>query len=106
MYKINGPLFFGATSRIDLVFNTQSSTAKICIVDLQNVSLLDSSGAHVLTNFIEKRQLSGTKVILCGLNKQLQIILSKMDLKKLISPEIIAVNLTQAISLSKNFVTS
>ena len=104
MYKINGPLFFGVTSRVDLVFNTQSSTAKICIVDLQNVSLLDASGAHVLTNFIEKRQLGGTKVILCGLNKQLQLILSKMDLKKLISPEIIVANLTQAISLSKNFV--
>ncbi len=106
IYKIDGPLFFGVTSRVELVFNNQANTAKIHIVDLQNVSMLDSSGVHVLTNFIEKRQLNGTKVILCGLNEQLHAILRKMDLKKLILPEIIATNLTHAISLSKNFAAS
>ncbi len=106
LYKINGPLFFGVTSRVDLVFNDRTSgpTAKICIIDLQNVPLIDASGVHVLTNFIEKRQNNGVKVILCGLNERLHTILRKMDLKKLISQEFITTNLIQAVSLSKSFV--
>ncbi len=65
-------MFSAPELRINLIKKLDAGVRKF-IVDLTQVSFVDSSGIGVLVSFVSlARKTDGTKVVLCGLNSQIR----------------------------------
>lgn len=62
VYRLNGPLFFGASAKVSLVLDRLGKPPKAFILDFAAVPLVDSSGAQALENFVHKLERQGTHV--------------------------------------------
>jgi SulP family sulfate permease len=79
-FQIQGPLFFGAASRIDDVPRQFSHAPKIFILRMGQVPLIDASGAHALSGFLDHWQRAGTLVIISGLRPKLRRMLARLGI--------------------------
>ena len=66
VYRINGALFFGATTAVSTVLDRVGSPPKTFILDFSNVPLIDSTGANALYGFVQKLRRSGTRIAFAG----------------------------------------
>ncbi|MEI8295908.1 MAG: SulP family inorganic anion transporter [Alphaproteobacteria bacterium] len=102
IYHVRGPIFFGAASRIKSVLDRQGkgSTQEIYILNLKHMPLIDATGVHILTHFIEKCHRQGTTVIISGLNPQPAHTLLRMESRDIVPINRQTKTLDQAIRLS------
>jgi len=63
--------------------NSLNTRAELILVDLQNVTFMDSSGLGALVICWKNVEAAGAKLFICGLNEQLKILfeLTSMDQK-------------------------
>ncbi len=54
IYPINGALFFGATASIGTVLDRISDSYKTFVIDFEDVSFLDSTGANMIEGLVQK----------------------------------------------------
>ena len=66
VYEIAGPMFFGAAKTAMEAFETVGSDAKVVILELSNVPVIDATGLVALETILDRLQRSQRKVILCG----------------------------------------
>lgn len=72
VYRIAGPLFFGATSSVSAVLDRIGSTPRAFVLDLSAVPFIDSTAAASLKSFVERMKRSGTLVILAAASPPLR----------------------------------
>lgn len=78
VFKLRGPLFFGAAGRLSDVVDSIAGTPKVFILRLRDVPLIDVTGASRLKEFRLRCKRHGTALILSGLQAQPQQILERM----------------------------
>ncbi|MCP5473282.1 MAG: STAS domain-containing protein [Rhodanobacteraceae bacterium] len=81
-FRIVGPLFFGATSRIEDALRAFRDTGypKVFILRTRLMPLIDVSGVNTLEVFMAQLRKAGTLLILSGLQIQPQKVLKRMGL--------------------------
>jgi SulP family sulfate permease len=70
MYRIDGPLFFGAVYKFREAMAEIGKPPKVLIIEMQNVPVVDSSGIHTLKEAFKLLKKSGTKFIITGIGEQ------------------------------------
>ena len=80
VYRINGPLFFGATGRLESVLDDGGKAPRACILRMGQVPLVDASGAHALKTVYERCRARGIPLVISGLQAQPRRTLSRLPL--------------------------
>lgn len=70
IYEIAGPLFFGAAQRATSGLGAISDRARVLIIRLDQVPVMDSTGLVALESALAQLRKSGCQAILCGLQRQ------------------------------------
>ena len=80
VYDINGPFFFGAAERFREAVGRVAARPKVLIIRLKNVSAIDSSGLHALTEIVHRSLEDGVRVMLTDLHAQPMVVLTNAGL--------------------------
>ena len=80
VYRIAGPLFFGASSRLESLLDEPHKPLRAYILRMAQVPMIDASGVHALQELYRRCHARGTHLILSGLQAQPRRTLSKMAL--------------------------
>lgn len=78
VFHVRGPLFFGAAARIMEVLDRIGEAPRCFILRMEDVPIVDASGAAKLADFNKKLRRSGTVLILSGLKAQPRLVLRRM----------------------------
>ena len=70
MYEINGPLFFGATSRFMDIMNEINCKKSILILKMKNVSSIDATALNSLVRIEERCKEKHILILYSELNTQ------------------------------------
>ena len=73
-----GPLFFGSIEKLLKDYGT-SAKHKILILDINNITMIDLSGAYALEDLINNLKLKNIKVILFNKNIRIENFLDKIN---------------------------
>jgi len=68
IYHIDGPFFFGASSRLKAILDENRPQKKIAILDFDNVPFIDSTGLKILNEFIKDSNKRGIELILTNID--------------------------------------
>ncbi len=80
VFKLRGPLFFGAVDRLNDLLDRIAGSQKVFILRMREVSMIDATGAGKLRDFIEQCRRRGTEVIISRLQAQPRSVLEHMGL--------------------------
>ncbi len=75
IYRISGPLFFGAAASLIALLDRIADTNRVLIVDLSAVPFLDSTAAHLIHSLAEAAHRRGIKLILSGTDHAMRVAL-------------------------------
>lgn len=81
VYRIAGPLFFGASSTIAMALERIGQFPKAIILDLSTVPLADLSAAASLKTFVDRAQRQGARVYAAGVTPDVRHVLVREGLK-------------------------
>ena len=70
IYEINGPFFFGATSKFIEAMNQMQSHPKVLILKMKNVPSIDATGYQAFYKVYKRCKKNKTKIILSNLQEQ------------------------------------
>lgn len=71
LYEINGPLFFGAARQFQHTLTSIPSSARVIILRMRYVPLIDATGYQTLKEIIRNFRKKDIDVILSGINDEL-----------------------------------
>lgn len=80
-FDVSGPLFFGAAARLSEVLDQIGQPPRVFILRMEDVPLIDATGAGAIGDFVRRCRSGGTMVILCGLRPQTARVMRQMGLK-------------------------
>lgn len=98
IYQIEGPLFFGASQLFEETLNELSQYPKILIIRMRFLPFVDSTGIQRLRETIKKFKNNQVKIIISGMNANVQKDLEKAGVLALISLENIVPNIEIALN--------
>jgi SulP family sulfate permease len=105
VYEINGPLFFGAAYKFKDAIRIVEDTARVLIVRMRNVPIIDATGMHVLEEVEKECRGQGTKLILAEITDEKVIEeLQKSRLLFRIGKANVVTTLDQAITRSQQII--
>lgn len=70
MYRIDGPMFFGAASKLLDVLDRTGGAPRVLILDMETVPMLDSTGADALSTLVARAGKRGAHIVLAGVQRQ------------------------------------
>ena len=103
LYDINGPFFFGAAERFREAVGRVAARPKVLIIRLKNVSAIDSSGLHALTEIVHRSRKDGILVLLADLHAQPMVVLTNSGLLDEIGEYDAARTLDEAIQDAREY---
>lgn len=68
VFEINGPLFFGAAYKFQDAMNVIGKPARVLILRMQNVPIIDATGIKILKKVSDDAQKKGTKLVLAEIS--------------------------------------
>jgi SulP family sulfate permease len=80
-FQISGPLFFGAASRLDEVFDQFRTPPRVFILRMRLVPVVDASGVHAFRALLQRCRKHGVVLVVSGLQPQPTHVFAKMDLR-------------------------
>ena len=80
VFRINGPVFFGVAGELLDAMRKIGRTPKVIILRMRLVPMLDASGVTMIKEFIDQARLSGTEIILSGVQNQPREMLTRVGL--------------------------
>jgi SulP family sulfate permease len=81
VYRIAGPLFFGASMSIATAFEQIGRLPKVVILDLSSVPLADSTAASALRGFVDRARRHDAEVFVAGASPRVRHVLVRVGLK-------------------------
>ncbi len=69
-YTLYGSLFFGAAGKLDSLIEPQALPPRAMILEMHKLISLDTTGLDALETVHRTLQRSGSRLILCGINRQ------------------------------------
>lgn len=70
VYRVSGPLFFGAADKLGEILSQISDPPRVFILRLGDVPIVDATGLHALREMQRRCRRLGTSLLLCGLRPQ------------------------------------
>lgn len=104
VYEINGPYFFGAGNRFEDIMSSFGDRPKVRIIRMRKVPFVDSTGIHNLTNLCEMSRKEGIKIVLSGVNPNVQATLVKSGFNELIGKDNICSHINLALVKAKEII--
>jgi len=105
IFEINGPLFFGAAYKFKDAMHHIGESAKVLIINMKNVPVIDATGIRILTEVNKEISKNGAKLILAEINNEkVMSELKKSRLVFRIGKANIADTMEQAIKRSREIV--
>ena len=80
VFRLNGPLFFGSTSRLDSLLDQFFSTPRALILRMRLVPFIDASGVHALKNLAQRCKKRNIVLVVSGLQPQPARVIADMHL--------------------------
>lgn len=80
VFRISGPVFFGVAGELLDAMRKIGRTPKVIILRMRLVPMLDASGVTMIKEFIDQARLSGTEIILSGVQNQPREMLTRVGL--------------------------
>ncbi len=81
LYRINGPIFFGASSTIASAFERIGGFPPVIILDFSEVPFADTSAAGSLMTFIRHAKRQNSQVFFAGANRDVRRMLARGGLR-------------------------
>jgi sulfate permease, SulP family len=82
VYRIAGPLFFGASATIATVLERIGEFPKAVILDLSNVPFADSTAAGSMRVFAQRAARQGVQVLIAGASRPVRRVLMRQGLRR------------------------
>lgn len=80
VYEIDGPLFFGAAEKAMTALQTINQEARVLILDLRGVPVIDATGLVNLQSGLDRMRSSDVPVILTTVRSRVLLALTKADI--------------------------
>ena len=96
VYEIEGPFFFGIANKFDELTRMQPPVP-VRILRMRKVSFIDSTALHNLEIFIQSSLEEGREVILSGVHANVDKVLTKAGVKKMIGEQNFCPNIHLAL---------
>ncbi len=103
VYDINGPFFFGAAERFREAMGRVAARPRVLIIRLKNVSAIDSSGLHALTEIVHRSRKDHVRVLLADLHAQPMVVLTNSGLLAEIGEADATLTLDEAIEEAREY---
>ncbi|HAW34395.1 MAG TPA: sodium-independent anion transporter [Alphaproteobacteria bacterium] len=104
-FRISGPLFFGAASRLTEFFDTLPNPPKIIILRMGSVPMMDATAVNILVDFIKQCRERKTKIIVSNAKDQPRKVLKMEIIKRRLNTTVAwAARFRQALSLSERLI--
>ena len=98
VFRINGPFFFGAASRLSDMLDNMRAPPRVFILRMGNVPLIDASGVAALEKFIDGMAARGTRTILTNVQSDVLKVIHDLGLDAKVA---IVKNLEKALAASR-----
>lgn len=95
VYRVRGPLLFGAAEKIDEVVPQES--APVVILKLRDVPALDATGLHALEQLAHRLHARGTALLLCDMRPQPLRLLRRSALRTFLGAGSLCLTLDSAL---------
>jgi SulP family sulfate permease len=82
LYEIAGPLFFGAARTAMETLETVGSDARVVILSMGSVPVMDATGLVALESIFDRLHRSRRKVIVCGLQAEVAELFARAGIKR------------------------
>jgi SulP family sulfate permease len=99
--RIHGPFLFGATEKMQPVFDRIDELQPAVILRLRNMTALDTTGLKAIENFAEAVRASGRALILCGAPEQPARMMRQAEFQEVLGAENICPNVSAALERAK-----
>ena len=96
VYEIEGPFFFGIANKFDEL-TRMTPPVPIRVLRMRKVSFIDSTALHNLEIFIQSSQEEGRVIILSGVHDNVDKVLTKAGVKKMIGEDNVCSNIHSAL---------
>lgn len=103
-YQITGPLFFGASSRIDNLLDTFVVPPQVLILRMRLVPMIDASGVHALQALAARCHRRRIMLVISGLQTQPKQVIARMGLGEHATGIHYADNFDHALALAASLV--
>jgi sulfate permease, SulP family len=100
VYDIAGPLFFGAAKTAMETLETIHSDAKVVILQMRGVPVMDATGLVALETILDRLHRSNRKVILCALQPEVRQLFARAGIKRIPGRFAFAPDLETAVSMA------
>jgi len=104
IYEVSGPLFFGSAKQYCEVIKQIGLKNKVLIIRLRHVPFMDSTGIHNFKEAIKILKDSGIKIVISGVNSNLQNDLDKNRISFLVGKANIFELFSQALAWATEIV--
>lgn len=103
VYEIDGPFFFGIATKFDeMMRSSMKEKPLVRIIRMRKVPFIDSTGIHNLETLIRSSQKEGIKIVLSGVQPNVNDALVKSDIVNLIGEKNICDHISKAVVLANS----
>jgi SulP family sulfate permease len=97
VFRIHGPFLFGATEKLDPVFEKIDQLPPVVILRLRNMTALDATGLRVLEELADRLHRAGRAVVFCGAREQPRQYMHQAGFAAHVGEENICANVQEAL---------
>ena len=97
MFRIHGPFLFGATEKLDLIYDKLDSLPPVVIIRLRNMNAIDATGLHALEELAETLKHNNKTMLVCGMRDQPAKLMEQGDFDEVIGKENFCKSLQAAV---------
>jgi len=97
LYRIEGPLFFAATEKLDMALRASGGKPRVVIFRMRNVPAMDASGLHAFEVAIEKFRRDRVEIFLTAVQPQPMKVLFESGLAERIGLDRFCADIDQAL---------
>ena len=97
VFRIHGPFLFGATEKLDSVFEQIDKLPPVVILRLRNMTALDATGLRVFEELVEQLRKSGRAIVFCGAREQPRHYMEQAGFAAHVGAENICANVEEAL---------
>jgi sulfate permease, SulP family len=97
LYRIEGPLFFGATEKLDMALRASGGKPRVVVFRMRHVPAMDASGLHAFEVAIAKLQRDRVEIFLTAVQPQPMKVMFESGLAERIGIDRFCADIDQAL---------
>lgn len=98
VYRLYGPLFFGAVGKVEAVAQSQPEGTRAVVLEMHQLVSMDNSGLDALMQLHRALGRQGVRLVLCDLNEQPRALIHRAGFDAILGLENITAHLGAALT--------